>query len=94
MFRTLRTFRTLGRMILTGTPLHNNLLELWSLMNFLIPEIFVDVGVFESWFEMDSLRGGTEQDLELQRKNRVISTIHAVRNRCPLPNYLSHFLLT
>ncbi len=34
----------------SGTPLQNNLAELWSLLNFLMAEIFDDLSVFESWF--------------------------------------------
>ena len=28
------------RLLLTGTPLQNNLPELWALLNFLLPKIF------------------------------------------------------
>uniref|UniRef100_A0A1I8F816 SNF2_N domain-containing protein n=1 Tax=Macrostomum lignano TaxID=282301 RepID=A0A1I8F816_9PLAT len=30
---------------------HNNLTELWSLLNFLLPEIFEKLGTFEAWFD-------------------------------------------
>ncbi len=33
-----------------GTPLQNNLSELWSLLNFLMPDVFRDVVDFEEWF--------------------------------------------
>lgn len=35
-----REFRTANRLLLTGTPLQNNLHELWALLNFLLPDVF------------------------------------------------------
>ena len=35
------------RLLLTGTPLQNSLPELWSLLNFLLPDIFKSVDNFE-----------------------------------------------
>jgi len=34
---------------LTGTPLQNNLAELWSLLHFILPDIFSSLEEFESW---------------------------------------------
>ena len=34
----------------TGTPLQNNLPELWALLNFLLPTIFSSVDTFDQWF--------------------------------------------
>lgn len=36
----LREFETNNRLLLTGTPLQNNLHELWALLNFLLPDVF------------------------------------------------------
>jgi SWI/SNF-related matrix-associated actin-dependent regulator of chromatin subfamily A member 5 len=36
----LRAYQTRNRLLLTGTPLQNNLRELWSLLNFLMPSLF------------------------------------------------------
>ena len=37
------------RLLLTGTPLQNNLHELWALLNFLLPEIFHSSEAFDEW---------------------------------------------
>jgi len=36
----IRTFTSRGRMLITGTPLQNNLHELWALLNFILPDVF------------------------------------------------------
>ncbi|GFH05550.1 uncharacterized protein HaLaN_00030, partial [Haematococcus lacustris] len=36
--KVVREFRTNYRLLITGTPLQNNLHELWALLNFLLPE--------------------------------------------------------
>lgn len=48
--RDLRTFNTKNRILLTGTPLQNNLNELWSLLNFLMPKLFESAEDFTNLF--------------------------------------------
>ncbi|KAK4737983.1 hypothetical protein R3W88_001680 [Solanum pinnatisectum] len=43
-------YRIRRRLLLTGTPIQNSLQELWSLLNFLLPNIFNSVENFEEWF--------------------------------------------
>lgn len=43
LVRELKTLPTDNKLLLTGTPLQNNLAELWSLLNFLLPEVFDDL---------------------------------------------------
>lgn len=42
--------RTCTHFSSTGTPLQNNLPELWALLNFLLPTIFSSVDTFDQWF--------------------------------------------
>lgn len=37
--RVVRCFATPRRILVTGTPLQNNLRELWALLNFLMPKV-------------------------------------------------------
>ncbi|EKX72317.1 helicase family member protein [Theileria equi strain WA] len=40
------------RLALTGTPLQNDLHELWALLNFLMPELFASSKNFDEWFNV------------------------------------------
>lgn len=50
---TVRNFNTSHRLLLTGTPLQNNLHELWALLNFLLPDIFSSSEQFDEWFNLE-----------------------------------------
>ncbi|XP_023725434.1 chromatin-remodeling complex ATPase chain Iswi [Cryptotermes secundus] len=52
-----REFKTTNRLLLTGTPLQNNLHELWSLLNFLLPEVFTSSDDFDAWFNTNNFLG-------------------------------------
>lgn len=52
---TVRELDTQFRLLITGTPLQNNLRELWALLNFLLPEVFGNAESFEEYFKMDTL---------------------------------------
>lgn len=55
LIRLLKKLDVGNRLLLTGTPLQNNLKELWSLLNFILPDIFHDLELFELWFDFDNL---------------------------------------
>jgi E1A-binding protein p400 len=44
------SFNTERRLLLTGTPLQNDMIELWSLMHFLMPDVFQSQAEFKEWF--------------------------------------------
>ena len=46
--RALNRIRCPFRLLLTGTPLQNNLHELWALLNYLLPEVFIDSDIFDN----------------------------------------------
>ncbi|GIX62446.1 DEAD-box family helicase [Babesia caballi] len=60
-WQTLLTFNTKGRILLTGTPLQNSLQELWSLMHFILPEVFTSHSEFKEWFS-DPLTESIERE--------------------------------
>ena len=81
LLTTLKSFPTENRLLLTGTPLQNNLRELWSLLNFLLPTVFDSLAKFERWFDFDSVlasEGGQAKLLERERSERLISKLHDV----------------
>ena len=47
----LRKLNSKHRLLLTGTPLQNDMGELWSLLNFLQPEMFDDDQIFSVSFK-------------------------------------------
>lgn len=83
-WQTLLGFNTHSRLLLTGTPLQNNLTELWSLLYFLAPPEngeggFVDLSEFHNWFarpETQILESGREQLDDEARA--IISKLHKV----------------
>ncbi|WOK91835.1 hypothetical protein Cni_G00526 [Canna indica] len=51
LFSSLNTFSFRHRVLLTGTPLQNNIGELYNLLNFLQPDSFPSLSIFEEKFD-------------------------------------------
>jgi ATP-dependent helicase STH1/SNF2 len=68
------------RLILTGTPLQNNLPELWALLNFVLPNIFKSVKSFDEWFNTPFANTGGQDKMELSEEEQllVIRRLHKV----------------
>lgn len=73
-------YKTKNRLILTGTPLQNNLPELWALLNFVLPKIFNSVKSFDEWFNTPFANTGTQEKIELTEEESllVIRRLHKV----------------
>ena len=52
LFERLRLIKAQRKLLLTGTPLQNNLHELWALLHFLHPELFADSAAFDKAFDL------------------------------------------
>ncbi|XP_076952642.1 ATP-dependent DNA helicase DDM1-like [Bidens hawaiensis] len=76
LLRELKWLKVENKLLLTGTPLQNNLAELWSLLNFILPDIFSSHEEFESWFDFSG-KSNTEE-AEEGRKARVVAKLHAI----------------
>lgn len=61
-------------MLITGTPLQNNLKELFALLNFICPEIFVNYEDLDSFLHKDDI--GTEAEEEQSKK--VVEALHMI----------------
>ncbi|EPS69442.1 hypothetical protein M569_05321, partial [Genlisea aurea] len=81
--RDLDRYRCQRRLLLTGTPLQNDLKELWSLLNLLLPEVFDNRKAFHDWFSQPFQKEGSgyngEDDwLETEKKVIVIHRLHQI----------------
>ncbi|KAK7225744.1 hypothetical protein V2G26_013747 [Clonostachys chloroleuca] len=73
-------YTTRFRLILTGTPLQNNLAELWAILNFVLPNIFKSVKTFDEWFNTPFANTGGQDKMELTEEEQilVIRRLHKV----------------
>jgi len=81
LIKSLKQYTSSNRLLLTGTPLQNNLDELWSLLNFLMAEIFDDLRVFRSWFDAkDMHHDDAESDriVQQEQQQNILSTLHQI----------------
>lgn len=76
--QVVRMFTTQARLLITGTPLQNNLHELWALLNFLLPDVFSSSDVFEKWFSsVEAVEGGSDTN-DVEKQQEIIGQLHAV----------------
>ncbi|KAI0084539.1 SNF2 family N-terminal domain-containing protein [Irpex rosettiformis] len=76
LIRELKSLDAGSRMVLTGTPLQNNLAELWSLLNFVLPGVFTDLDTFQEWFTLPTTSFSTSHSSP--RQTKLINTLHTI----------------
>ncbi|KAL5606866.1 uncharacterized protein BROUX77_004059 [Berkeleyomyces rouxiae] len=52
-WKCLLSFHCRNRLLLTGTPIQNNMQELWALLHFIMPSLFDSHDEFSEWFSKD-----------------------------------------
>ncbi|KAJ7503144.1 SNF2 family N-terminal domain-containing protein [Mycena galericulata] len=76
---TLLSFRSFRRLLLTGTPLQNNLTELWALLQFLMSgQDFANLKEFGEWFSTPlekAIEAGSALDEDTKQR---VSKLHQV----------------
>ena len=65
---------------MTGTPLQNNLAELWSLLNFLIPEAFTNLEQFENMFDFSEVQSKKDEKptMSAEYRAKTINALHSI----------------
>ncbi|XP_031780344.1 helicase domino isoform X2 [Nasonia vitripennis] len=100
-WQLLLNFQTQRRLLLTGTPLQNNLMELWSLMHFLMPNVFQSHREFKEWFSnpvTGMIEGNNEYNENIIRRlHKVLRPFLLRRLKCEvekqLPKKYEHVIM-
>ncbi|KAK8769146.1 hypothetical protein V5799_014390 [Amblyomma americanum] len=100
-WQMLLNFQSSRRLLLTGTPLQNSLMELWSLMHFLMPSVFQSHREFREWFAnpvTGMIEGSSDYNESLiKRLHKVLRPFLLRRLKCEvekqLPKKYEHVVL-
>ena len=73
--RNIRKYRKDFVLLITGTPIQNNIHELWALLNFIMPDLFDDSEVFDTYSNLDE----SLSEKEREKKNlKYIQSLHRI----------------
>ena len=86
--QTVRMLKTNYRLLITGTPLQNNLHELWALLNFLLPEVFASAEAFDNWFAQGQTSAESQKEVvEQLHKVMMLPNILIVCSKTTIDNF-------
>jgi SNF2 family DNA or RNA helicase len=75
-WQILLRFNSRRKLLLTGTPLQNDVIELWSLLHFLMPNLFASHDDFQAWFSSPfNSAMATDSDFNATVVNRLQSIL-------------------
>jgi hypothetical protein len=84
-WQILLKFPSAHRLLLTGTPIQNSLVELWSLMHFLMPHMFESHSEFREWFEIGI---ETKDEDTIRRLHSILGPFMLRRLKCEVEKEL------
>jgi len=68
----MREFPCDNKLILTGTPIQNDMAELWSLLNLLMPKMFDKLEDFDLWFVIDNFFDSNDKIASMAKKDELL----------------------
>ena len=71
----LLNFKSKRKLLLSGTPLQNDIMEIWSYMHFLMPNLFYSNEEFRDWFH-SKFYEAVHNNASLSSK--LISSLHSI----------------
>ncbi|KAI5124611.1 hypothetical protein M0805_004221 [Coniferiporia weirii] len=94
-WKTLLGFHCRNRLLLTGTPIQNNMQELWALLHFIMPSLFDSHDEFNEWFSKDietaaaENKGSKLNEHQLRRLHMILKPFMLRRVKRHVQNELS-----
>jgi len=80
-WKILLRFKSRSRLLLTGTPIQNNMQELWSLLHFIMPTLFDSLSEFSEWFSKDIENKDTVEDEQIGKLHTILKPFMLRRNK-------------
>lgn len=77
-WKTLLGFQCRNRLLLTGTPIQNNMQELWALLHFIMPSLFDSHDEFNEWFSKDIENAAAGDNKSSRLNERQLRRLHMI----------------